>query len=77
MARIEELVSSYKAHVSAPWLRNLAGPQKTIFVVYPKMDERRLRARPGTKEANVHADCRLAALRPCGLQRISLNPLPI
>ena len=45
MARIEELVSSYKAHVSAPWQRNLAGPQKTIFVVYPKVDERRLRAR--------------------------------
>lgn len=45
MARIEELVISYKAHVSAPWQRNLAGPQKMIFVVYPKVDERRLRAR--------------------------------
>jgi hypothetical protein len=45
MARIEELVSGYKNHISAPWLRNLAGPQKTIFVVYPKADERRLRAR--------------------------------
>ena len=45
MARIEELVSKYKDHVSAPWLRNLAGPQKTIFIVYPKVDERRLRAR--------------------------------
>ena len=45
MAHIEELVGSYKAHISAPWQRNLAGPQKTIFVVYPKADERRLRAR--------------------------------
>lgn len=45
MARIEELVGTYKAHVSAPWQRNLAGAQKMIFVVYPKTDERRLRAR--------------------------------
>jgi hypothetical protein len=45
MARIEELVSSYKAHIGAPWQKNLAGAQKTIFVVYPKTDERRLRAR--------------------------------
>lgn len=45
MARIEELVANYKAHVSAPWQKNLAGAQKTIFVVYPKTDERRLRAR--------------------------------
>jgi hypothetical protein len=45
MARLEELVANYKAHVSAPWQKNLAGPQKTIFVVYPKVDERRLRAR--------------------------------
>jgi len=45
MARLEELVSSYKAHIAAPWQKNLAGPQKMIFVVYPKVDERRLRAR--------------------------------
>lgn len=56
MARIEELVASYKSHISAPWQKNLAGPQKTVFVVYPKVDERRLRARLGlfelaTKEA--------------------------
>ena len=50
MAHIEELVSSYKAHVSAPWQRNLAGAQKTIFVVYPKTEERRLRARLGLFE---------------------------
>jgi len=56
MARLEELVASYKAHIVAPWQKNLAGPQKTIFVVYPKAEERRLRARLGlfeiaTKEA--------------------------
>lgn len=45
MAHIEELVGSYKSHISAPWQRNLAGAQKAIFVVYPKTDERRLRAR--------------------------------
>jgi hypothetical protein len=45
MARIEELVARYKNHIAAPWQKNLAGPQKTIFVVYPKTDERRLRAR--------------------------------
>jgi hypothetical protein len=50
MAHIEELVSSYKAHVAAPWQRSLAGAQKAIFVVYPKTDERRLRARLGMFE---------------------------
>lgn len=57
MARIEELVANYKAHIAAPWQRNLAGAQKTIFIVYPKVDERRLRARLelfeiATKETN-------------------------
>jgi len=45
MAHIEDLVGIYKSHISAPWQRNLAGAQKTLFVVYPKTDERRLRAR--------------------------------
>ncbi|MEI7836169.1 MAG: BREX protein BrxB domain-containing protein [Planctomycetota bacterium] len=31
--------------MGAPWQRNLAGDQKAIFVVYPKADERKLRAR--------------------------------
>jgi hypothetical protein len=35
----------YRGHISAPWQRNLAGDQKAIFVVYPKTDERKLRAR--------------------------------
>jgi len=45
MGRIEELAARYRSHIGAPWQRNLAGDQKTIFVVYPKTDERRLRAR--------------------------------
>lgn len=45
MGRIEELASRYRSHIGAPWQRNLAGDQKTIFIVYPKTDERRLRGR--------------------------------
>ena len=45
MGRVEELAARYRAHIGAPWQRNLAGDQKTIFVVYPKTDERKLRAR--------------------------------
>jgi hypothetical protein len=45
MGRIEELAARYRGHIAAPWQRNLAGDQKTIFVVYPKVDERKLRAR--------------------------------
>ncbi len=45
MGRIEELVTRYRAHIGAPWQRNLAGDQKAIFVVYPKTDEQKLRAR--------------------------------
>jgi hypothetical protein len=45
MGRIEELAARYQNHISAPWQRNLAAEQRTIFLVYPKVDERRLRAR--------------------------------
>jgi hypothetical protein len=45
LGRIDELAVRYRGHISAPWQRNLAGDQKAIFVVYPKTDERRLRAR--------------------------------
>lgn len=50
MGRIEDLASRYESHISAPWQMNLAGGQKTVFVVYPKVDERRLRARLGLFE---------------------------
>ncbi|MBI3097944.1 MAG: DUF1788 domain-containing protein [Planctomycetes bacterium] len=45
MGQIEELAEEYDRHISAPWVRNLAGAQKVIFVVYDKADERRLRAK--------------------------------
>lgn len=45
MNRIEELANRYRNHIAAPWQRNLSGEQKTVFVVYPKIDERKLRAR--------------------------------
>ncbi len=45
MGRIEELETRYRGHIGAPWQHNLAGDQKAIFVVYPKIDERKLRAR--------------------------------
>ena len=45
MGRIEELATRYRSHIGAPWQRNLAGDQKAIFIVYPKGDERKLRAR--------------------------------
>ena len=45
MGRIEELAARYRGHIGAPWQRNLSGDQKAIFVVYPKTDERKLRAR--------------------------------
>jgi hypothetical protein len=45
MGRIEELATRYRGHIGAPWQRNLAGEQKAIFVVYPKTDEQKLRAR--------------------------------
>lgn len=45
MGRIEDLAVRYRSHIGAPWQRNLAGVQKTIFVVYPKTEERKLRAR--------------------------------
>ena len=45
MGRIEDLAARYRSHIGAPWQRSLAGDQKTIFVVYPKSEERKLRAR--------------------------------
>jgi hypothetical protein len=45
MNRIEQLAQRFEAHVSLPWQKNLASPEKTIFIVYPKDDERRLRAK--------------------------------
>ncbi len=45
MGRIEDLATRYQNHISAPWQKNLAGAQRTIFIVYDKTDERKLRAK--------------------------------
>jgi hypothetical protein len=45
VALIDELAEQYERHIAAPWQRNLAGAQRIIFVVYPKEDERRLKAK--------------------------------
>ncbi len=50
MSAVEELVNRYRNHIMAPWQHNLAVEQKAVFVVYPKTDERRLRARLGLFE---------------------------
>ena len=45
MNRIELLAKKFEDHISLPWQKHLAPAEKTIFVVYPKEDERRLRAK--------------------------------
>jgi hypothetical protein len=45
MSRLDDLANNYEKHISAPWQRNLAGAQRSIFVVYPQEDERRMRAK--------------------------------
>lgn len=42
---MDELISSFTRHVKLPWQDGLSGAQKVWFAVYPKEDERRLRAR--------------------------------
>lgn len=45
MNRIEVLARKFEEHISLPWRSHLATGEKTIFVVYPKEDERRLRGK--------------------------------
>ena len=45
MGRIDTLAERYKRYISLPWQKDLAGAQRAIFIVYDKLDERRLRAR--------------------------------
>jgi hypothetical protein len=45
MGRIDRLAERYRRYIALPWQRDLAGPERAIFVVYDKADERRLRAR--------------------------------
>jgi len=45
MGRIDRLAERYKNYIALPWQKDLAGAQRAIFIVYDKVDERRLRAR--------------------------------
>ena len=45
MGRIEDLANCYQGHISAPWQKSLAAAQRTIFVVYDKVEERKLRTK--------------------------------
>jgi hypothetical protein len=45
MTRVDQLIACYEKFVSLPWDKNLAGKQRTWFLVYDKNDERRVRAR--------------------------------
>ena len=45
MGRVDRLAELYKSYIALPWQEDLAGAQRTIFIVYDKSDERRLRAR--------------------------------
>ena len=42
-SRVDALADAYARHVSLPWDRGLAAPQRVWFAVYPKEEERRLR----------------------------------
>lgn len=42
-SRVDALADAYARHVSLPWDRGLAPPQRVWFAVYPKEEERRLR----------------------------------
>lgn len=43
--RIDTLIERYRRHIALPWRQDLTGGERTIFVVYDKADERRLRLR--------------------------------
>jgi hypothetical protein len=45
MGRVEQLAKKFEEHISLPWSRNLAPSERTLFVIYPKDEERRLRAK--------------------------------
>jgi hypothetical protein len=45
MAKIENLLKNYERHVSIPWSKTNAGPERVWFAVYEPSEERRLRLR--------------------------------
>lgn len=54
MGKIEDLAQRYKSHIAAPTPRHLTGAERTTFVVYDKMEERKLRAKLGLFEEAAH-----------------------
>ncbi|MDQ2696938.1 MAG: DUF1788 domain-containing protein [Pseudomonadota bacterium] len=50
MSRIDRLIGRYADHIGAPWPQGVAGIQRTLFLVYPAEEERRLRAHLGELE---------------------------
>jgi hypothetical protein len=45
MSRIDALAKKFEDHISLPWQKNLSSEERTIFLVYPKDEELRLRAK--------------------------------
>jgi len=50
MSKLDQLIHSYREHISLPWQAGLASIQRVIFAVYDKTDELRLRAHVGEFE---------------------------
>jgi hypothetical protein len=48
--RLSKLLSSFDSHISIPWPQAVSPDERTIFVVYNKEDELKLRARIGEFE---------------------------
>ncbi len=45
MAKIENLLKNYERHVTIPWSKTNAGPERVWFAVYESSEETRLRMR--------------------------------
>ena len=45
MSDVDDLILAYAKHASLPWIPHLAPGQRTWMVVYPPVEERRIRAR--------------------------------
>jgi hypothetical protein len=50
--RLSKLLQSFDSHISIPWPQAVSPDERTIFVVYNKEDELKLRARIGEFEAS-------------------------
>lgn len=50
--RLSKLLSSFDSHISIPWPKAVSADERTIFVIYNKEDELKLRARVGEFESS-------------------------